>query len=256
MKHTLIALSAVMVASLGAFALGQSHNQLLASHDSAIAALNTKEAAIVAKLNLTSKQRTQYKSLTAKMAAETKAMHAAKSGRIEKGIQINQKLHAGLASIFTPEQYRQYKALWGGAPSEDYGYAALGKAPVVTTQNARVVGQAPAFAKSDDEILQECGASQAQIEKVHNLYQELEVGRMELKALEATGDSDAIWKKASDLNGQFRGGVQKILSPAQYKEYHRIWTEMMGPALARGKGVKVSFVKPGTPPTSTGSKGH
>jgi hypothetical protein len=244
-----------MVASLGAFALGQSHNQLQASHDSAIAALNKKEAAIVAKLKLTSKQRAEYDALTARIVAETKAMHATKSGHIEKGIQINQSLHTGLAGILTPEQYRQYKALWSGSPTSGNGYARLGSAPTVTTQNARVVDQAPAFAKSDDEILQECGASQAQIEKVHNLYQELEVGRMELKALETTGDSDAIWKKAGDLNLQFRGGVQKILTPAQYKEYRRIWDQMLAPALARGKGVKVSFVKPGIPPRSAGSKG-
>jgi hypothetical protein len=253
-KYTLIALAAVMVASLGAFAIGQSNASKPSSYEAAVAASHAKEAGIVAQLKLSAAQKAKYDALQDKLRAETKAMHAMKSGHMERGVEINKMLHTGLKKIFTPTQYAEYKRLWSHGESGG-SYARLGHAPEVVKQNARVIedGRSP-MGISDDEVLRKVGASDLQIQKVHNLYTELEAGRSELKELWKTGDDDAIWKKSMELNQEFRAKVQKILTPAQYKEYSRIWREALAPAIERGKGIKIRFVKPGEKtPSATGA---
>jgi hypothetical protein len=253
-KYTLMALAAAMVASLGAFAIGQANASKPTSYDTAVAAAHAKEARIVAQLKLSAEQKAKYDVLQEKLQAETKAMHAMKSGHMERGVEINQRLHAGLKKIFTPTQYADYNRLWSQGDSGGR-FAFPGPPRDTVKHNATVVGDRSPQLVSDDEVLRRSGASELQIEKVHNLYAELEAGRSELKALWQTGDDDAIWKKSMDLNKEFKAGIQKILTPAQYTEYKRIWDELLGPALQRGKGIKVRFVKPEEKPPSSATSG-
>lgn len=217
MKRIQLALAAILFASLALYGWAQQTRPGLTPAEESRIALERHEAKIIAQLNLTKKQKTDYDKLQAWVKSESAGLATMTSGQVEAGKQINRKMHEGLKSIFTPAQYTKYLHLWEPTPLKFQDPMATGSP----------------FGGTDEAILNELKLTSAQWSQYREFNKELEVKNNEFRELSKT-DPKAAGFKGSETNRWIRASMRKILSEDQYYEWIYRWDEVMSPYLANG----------------------
>jgi hypothetical protein len=212
LRNILLTLSAAMVVALGAFAVSQggagaAHSPAQKTQEDMNATAKAKEARIVSQLGLTPEQKGDYDDLMAKIDAETAKMMALKSGHMEKGMEINKMLHAGLKKIFKPEQYAKWRNLWNSPERGDVFSEKPSDGTPFGGHEARILASLNLTAKQKDQIREHYAEMDALVAEIH--------GR---------GDICDI-----SVNKRFVEGMQKIMTKEQYASYKKQWDAIMGP---------------------------
>jgi hypothetical protein len=215
-KRIQMALAAVLLAALTVYGFAQKPESQTHAEESNIA-LKRHEARVIKALGLTAKQKSAYDALQAKLDADSAKLATMKSGQVERGMQINAELHAGLKRIFTAAQYTKYMDMW--APTDLSG------------QDPMASGTP--FGGTDEAILGKLKITSTQWAEYREYQKENEVKLQQYRELMKKDPDKGAWF-GHELNRWTRSTMRRILGEDKYYEWIRLWDEVMSPYLANG----------------------
>lgn len=192
---------------------------------SGVARIRVTEADFLKQLNLNNSQWQQYSDLKDEVAAEYKKVGLLEplEARLKRASEIAYAREAAIKNILTANQYKKYDKWIEDSISKGAGV----------------------FSGTDEQILNKLSLTQNQWKQYREFRERLSAMNHRLYRLNRTDAMGAGWF-STQINREANTGIQKILTPAQWKQYKEEWERIMSPHLGKGGG---------TPPRSLGGGG-
>ncbi len=197
-----------------------------ANAPSGTARIRVTEADYLKQLGLNASQWQQYNELNEKVAAEYKKVGFLEplEARLKRASEIAYGREASIKKILTADQHKKYDK-W----IED-----------------SIPKGAGVFSGNDEQILNKLNLTQNQWKQYREFRERMDAMNHRLYRLNRTDAMGAGWL-STEINREANSGMQKILTPAQWKQYKEEWGRIMSPYMGNGGGA--------TPPRSLGGGG-